>query len=77
MKQIDITKVLRTLLAVAVLLVAMILLSPCLLVFTEGKDGGITVWNFVGIAYILGVIAVIWYMNKRYQDHDDREETEG
>ncbi len=77
MKQIDITKVLRTLMAVAVLLVAMILLSPCLLVFTEGADGGITVWNFVGIAYLLGVIAVVWYMNKRYQDHDDREETEG
>ena len=77
MKQIDITKVLRTLLAVAVLFVAMIPLSPCLLVFTEGKDGGITIWNFVGIAYILGVIAIIWFINKRHQDNDNREETEG
>ena len=77
MKQIDITKVLRTLLAVAVMLVAMILLSPCLLVFTEGKDGGITVWNFVGIAYIIGVIAIVWLINKKHQDHDNREEAEG
>lgn len=36
----------------AMALVGMVVLMPCLLVFTCGHDGGPTVWNFVGAAWI-------------------------
>lgn len=65
MKQIDFDKVLVIIFAIAAWLVVMILLSPCLLIFTEGKDGGITIWNFVGIAYLLGVIWIVGHVIKR------------
>lgn len=68
MKQFDFNSVLRIIIAIAAWLVVMILLSPCLLIFTEGKDGGITVWNFVGIAYLLGVIGIVGYSIKKHKD---------
>lgn len=68
MKQFDFNSVLRIIIAIAAWLVVMILLSPCLLIFTEGKDGGITVWNFVGIAYLLGVIGIVGYAIKKHKD---------
>ena len=33
------------------LLIVTLLMIPALLTFTEGEDGGVTVWNFVGLAY--------------------------
>ena len=69
MKQIDFNSVLGMIIAIAAWLVVMILLSPCLLIFTEGRDGGITIWNFVGIAYMLGVIGIVGYAIKRHNNH--------
>jgi len=66
-----ITKICNWLLAAAAMFVMMIILSPCLLIFTEGKDGGITVFNFIGIAYLLGIIWLAWYVNKRHNAHKD------
>ena len=37
----------------AVIFAAMLVFSPCLLIFTESRGGDITVWNFVGLAYLL------------------------
>lgn len=73
MKQIDTNKVLGIIIAIAAWLVVMILLSPCLLIFTEGKDGGITVWNFVGIAYLLGVIGIVGYAIKQHKTNNNGE----
>lgn len=73
MKQIDFNSVLGTIIAIAAWLVVMVLLSPCLLIFTEGRDGGITVWNFVGIVYLLGVIGIVWYANKRYNQKKGKD----
>lgn len=65
MKQIDFDKVLCTLTIIGLFIVMMIVLSPCLLIFTESKDGGITIWNFVGIAYMLGIAWIVGYVIKR------------
>ena len=73
MKQIDTNKVLGIIIAIAAWLVVMILFSPCLLIFTEGKDGGITVWNFVGIAYLLGVIGIVGYAIKQTKTNNNGE----
>ena len=74
MKQIDFNSVLGMIIAIAAWLVVMILLSPCLLIFTEGRDGGITVWNFVGIAYLLGVIGIVGYAIKKHNNHGSSEQ---
>lgn len=65
MKQIDFDKVLCTLTIIGLFIVMMIVLSPCLLIFTESKDGSITIWNFVGIAYMLGIVWIIGYVIKQ------------
>lgn len=68
MKQFNFNSVLGIIIAISTWLVVMVLLSPCLLIFTEGKDGGITVWNFVGIAYLLGVLGIVGYAIKTHKD---------
>ena len=35
-----------------------IILAPCLLTLTEGENGEMTIWNFVGIAYTIALVAV-------------------
>jgi len=74
MKHFDFKSVLSTIIAISAWLVVMVLLSPCLLTFTEGRDGGITVWNFVGIIYTLGVIGIIWYAIKRHNSKKEEED---
>lgn len=39
--------------------VLIISISPIALVFSCGDDGGITVWNFVGLAYLLVLCFVV------------------
>ena len=73
MKQFNFNSVLRIIIAISTWLVVMVLLSPCLLIFTEGKDGGITVWNFVGIAYLLGVIGIVGYAIKQHKTNNNGE----
>lgn len=46
---------------VALCIAAIIAISPCMLILTEGEDGGITIWNFVGIAYL---IVLCWAVDK-------------
>lgn len=46
-------------------LFVLVLFAPVLLIITEGPDGGITIWNFVGIAYLMAWVAVISYYERR------------
>lgn len=39
--------------------------APVLLIFSTGKDGQHTVWNFVGIAYLLLLIAAGKILSRR------------
>lgn len=40
---------------VACLLTLAVMVAPCLLIFSVGKDGELTVWNFVGLVWMLGL----------------------
>ena len=52
-------------------LLVVVLFTPVLLIITEGPDGGITIWNFVGIAYLLAWVAVIFYYERRRLHGED------
>ena len=52
-------------------LCVLVLFAPVLLIITEGPDGGITIWNFVGIAYLLAWVAVISYYERRRRHGED------
>ena len=49
----------------------LVLFAPVLLIINEGPDGGITIWNFVGIAYLMAWVAVISYYERRRQHGED------
>ena len=49
----------------------LVLFAPVLLIITEGPDGGITIWNFVGIAYLLAWVAVLSFYERRRQHGED------
>lgn len=49
----------------AVMWLALLLLfAPCLLIFSVGDDGEITVWNFVGLLWAM----MIWRVFKKIGD---------
>lgn len=48
-------------------LLVLVLFAPVLLIITEGPNGEITIWNFLGIAYLLAWVAVISYYERRRQ----------
>ena len=52
-------------------LFVLVLFAPVLLIITEGPDGGITIWNFVGIAYLMAWVAVISYYERRRRHGED------
>lgn len=52
-------------------LFVLVLFAPVLLIITEGPDSGITIWNFVGIAYLLAWVAVLSYFERRRQHGED------
>ena len=52
-------------------LIVLVLFAPVLLIITEGPDGGITIWNFVGIAYLMAWVAVISYYERRRRHGED------
>ena len=52
-------------------LLVVVLFTPVLFIITEGPDGGITIWNFVGIAYLLAWVAVISYYDRRRKHGED------
>ena len=39
-------------------MVLMVLTLPCLLTFSQGEGGKLTVWNFVGLAWCAGLALV-------------------
>lgn len=51
-------KVVNFVMTAGVFAMLFILCLPVLLIFSEGSDGGITVWNFVGIAWLLVLVAI-------------------
>lgn len=36
----------------------MVLVSPVILIFSKGEDGELTIWNFVGMAWLVMLILV-------------------
>lgn len=40
------------------LLALMVLVAPCFLTFSVGKDGELTVWNLVGLVWCLLVVGL-------------------
>lgn len=49
----------------------LVLFAPVLLIISEGPDGGVTIWNFVGIAYLLvWVIGFSLYERRRQHGED-------
>ncbi len=52
-------------------LFVLVLFAPVLLIITEGPDGGITIWNFAGIAYLLAWVAVLSFYERRRRHGED------
>lgn len=48
----------------ACLLALMVLVAPCFLTFSVGKDGELTVWNLVGLVWCVGVAFVFKYKSR-------------
>lgn len=51
--------------------VCVLLVSPVLLLFTEGADGAPTVWNYVGLAY-LGAWTFWAYRRSKKMEEEER-----
>lgn len=46
----------------------MLLCLPCLLALTESNEGGVTVWNFVGLAWMaLLIVGAKWCMPRTWK----------
>lgn len=56
-----IKKLYGAVLTAAMIIALLVLAAPCLLIFCEGNDGNPTVWNFVGIAWLVG-LAIVFKM---------------
>lgn len=41
-----------------------IMVAPCLLVFSVGKDGELTVWNLVGLAWMVVLFGVFKWKSR-------------
>ncbi len=50
----------------AILLVAVciVIFLPVTLIFTEGENGEMTIWNWIGLAYAVLVVVVLKYLYK-------------
>ena len=64
-------RILHTMITIAVGIVVVVLLSPTLLIFSEGKDGSITIWNFVGIGHLLLIVWLAGKVNGHFKKADD------
>ena len=64
-------RILHAMITIAVGIVVMVLLSPTLLIFSEGKDGSITIWNFVGIGYLLLIVWLAGKVNGHFKKADN------
>lgn len=43
----------------AVILLGALIVSPCLLIVSQGEDGEPTIWNLIGLAYTFALVAVV------------------
>lgn len=50
--------------------VAVVAVCPMLLLFTEGEDGGVTVWNYAGLAYAGAWIAWAYRRSRKLEDEE-------
>ena len=57
-------KIMSGLWLTACLLALMVLVAPCFLIFSVGKDGELTVWNLVGLVWCVGVAFVFKYKSR-------------
>ena len=64
-------KIAQFLVLALIYLLVVVLFTPVLLIITKGPDGGITIWYFVGIAYLLAWVAVISYYERRRRHGED------
>ena len=57
-------KIMSGLWLTACMLALMVLVAPCLLVFSVGKDGELTVWNLVGLAWMVVLFGVFKWKSR-------------
>lgn len=57
-------KIYAGLMTAACLLALAILCAPCFLIFSVGKDGELTVWNLVGVLWMVVLFGVFKYKSK-------------
>ncbi len=57
-------KIYAGLMTAACLLALAILCAPCLLIFSVGKDGELTVWNLVGVVWMVVLFGVFKYKSR-------------
>lgn len=64
-------KIAQYLVLAPIYLFVLVLFAPVLLIVSEGPDGGITIWNFVGITYLLAWVAVLSFFERRRKHGED------
>ena len=57
-------KIYAGLMTAACLLALAILCTPCLLIFSVGVDGELTVWNLVGVLWMVVLFGVFKYKSR-------------
>ena len=57
-------KIYAGLMTTACLLALAILCAPCFLIFSVGKDGELTVWNLVGMLWMVVLFGVFKYKSR-------------
>ena len=51
-------------LAILLVAVCIVIFLPVTLIFTEGENGEMTIWNWIGLAYAVLVVVVLKYLYK-------------
>ena len=58
-------KLIQFVLYATMYLIAFLFTLPTLLIFSKGKDDSITVWNFVGILWLLMLCWIVGKISKK------------
>lgn len=58
-------KIYAGLMIAACLLALAILCAPCFLIFSTGNNGELTIWNFIGLAWLFGIFMLFKYESSR------------
>jgi Ca2+/Na+ antiporter len=51
-------------LAILLVAVCIVIFLPVTLIFTQGENGEMTIWNWIGLAYAVLVVVVLKYLYK-------------